>query len=217
MLAPFLLKERIILMRKFECVEKKINNLSIPMLSIDGELYITQHNLANLLGVDEITLRRRYQRKREDFESNRVQSLNANEFIKQNKTKFGLKYVRNDMRLWTEDDMLTFGQIVRGEKGRRIRKEMRIVIKQHSKHYVISPETYEKLSADLALAKYERDEFRKRAECAEAKTQALSVEIDEVRQECKRLSDRMGDLMPFSKKLPSSLENLCKLRRKQNV
>lgn len=105
-------------MTKIECIQEVINNLPIPMPSIDDELYITQDNLSKLLGISAGCLNKTYNNRKDEFDAVSANIIRANEFLKQHKHLLGIKRVRKDMHLWTEDDMLTFGMLVRGPRGR---------------------------------------------------------------------------------------------------
>ena len=82
---------------KFQFVMVTINNLQIPMIRLWKESYITQSALSKLLGVASTTLRRTYQKRRDEFEGLCVHTMNAIEFLKENKELLGLNYVRGDM------------------------------------------------------------------------------------------------------------------------
>lgn len=78
------------------------------MMDIEGELYCTSKAICGALGVHEETLRSIYNRHTKEFALLSVSNCNAKEFLQQNRVEFGVKRVRGDMRLWSEDDMLTF-------------------------------------------------------------------------------------------------------------
>lgn len=165
-------------MEKFQFVMEHINHLSIPMLRIDGRLYITQQALSSLLGIDNSTIRHTYRNRRDEFDSVCVYSIHAIDFIKENKHLLGLKYVRGDMHLWSEHDMLVFTMLVRGENGRRIRQELIQVIIDNAKQKVISKKEY-----DLALL--DRDNMKSRLT-------ALEEEIELARPILKELAKMSG-------------------------
>lgn len=123
------------------------------MLSIDGDLYITQDNLSRMLEVETKTLSNTFNNRIEEFDGLRSHIMGANDFIRENKHLLGVKRVRSDMHLWTEDDMLTFAMLVRGNKGRLIRKELKAAIKAHAKCQTVSKEKYDELVQQLYMLK----------------------------------------------------------------
>lgn len=142
-------------MKRFQFIMETINNLSIPMLSIDEDLYITQHNLSKMLGVEQKTLRNTFNNRVDEFDGVRAHSMGANDFIRENKHLLGVKRVRDDMHLWTEDDMITFAMLVRGKKGLLIRKELKAAIKSNAKRQTVSQEKYDELVSQLATLREE--------------------------------------------------------------
>ena len=128
---------------QFQFVLVTINNLQIPMIRLGKESYITQGALTKLLNITPSTLRRTYQRRRDEFEGLCVDSMNAIEFLKENKELFGLNYVRGDMHLWSKHDMLVFAMLVRGPRGIELRKELVRFIEDNAVEDTISRAEYE--------------------------------------------------------------------------
>ena len=84
------------------------NNLHIPMMSdSQGELWCTSRQLCGALGLEPKALRELKRRNIEEFEFLSATENGAKEFLKENKTEFGIRRVRQDITLWSEDDMVT--------------------------------------------------------------------------------------------------------------
>lgn len=122
--------------------------LHMPMMEDDrGELYCTSKALCEALGINEGTLRSVYERHKEEFLS--VSICDAKEFLRQNKVEFGIKRIRSDMRLWSEDDMLTFAFHSKSVQSLEYRKQLRQFIKQNAKRGYVSRDAFENLKGEL--------------------------------------------------------------------
>lgn len=142
-------------MSEFKCVNLTVNNTTIPMLSIDGVLHVFNQQLCDMMGVTENALRKLYFCRKGDFDGNCITKSNAIDYLKNNRDVFGLKYVRGDMKMWSEDDMFLFIMFARGVNNKALRKELLAVIKQHSVREEITKSEYVKglqRIADEALA-----------------------------------------------------------------
>ena len=131
-------------------VKWQFQGLVMPMIQDEsGELYCTSKAICEALGVCEETLRTVYNRHREEFSSLSVSNCNAKDFLKENSEEFGVKRVRADMRLWTEDDMLGFGFFLKSDEAREYRRQLRQFIKANAMVNTVSREEHEQLKGRL--------------------------------------------------------------------
>lgn len=115
------------------------NNLHIPMMAgNNGDLWCTSKQLCGALGTTELALRLLRKRHADEFDANCVSKSNAILFFKENKVEFGVKYVRGDMALWSEDDMILVAILSRSDMSKQFRKDLRAFIKEHAKKDLLS-------------------------------------------------------------------------------
>lgn len=131
-------------------VRWEFQGLHMPMMEDEGgELYCTSKAICEALGINEATMRWTYNQHKAEFDSLSVGKTNAKEFFQQNRAEFGIKRVRKDMRLWTEDDMLTFAFHSRSPESLEFRKRLRQFIKQNARRDYVSQEEFESLKGEL--------------------------------------------------------------------
>ena len=122
----------------------------LPMMEDDrGELYGTNKTVMEGLGISEDAIRHIYSRHKNEFDSVSVTDCHANEFLRRDKALFGIKRVRSDMRVWNEDDMITFAFYAQSEKGLQFRKDLRKFLKENAKRHYVNKEEYDKLKSDF--------------------------------------------------------------------
>lgn len=123
-------------------VRWSFNNLHVPMMEgADGNLFCTTKTLAEVLGLDEKTIRSLPERRPEDFEGLNAHSMSVNAFLKENKTELGILRVRKDMKLWSEDEMFMAAVITRSSVGTQFRRELLKYGKQNAKKTVLEEYT----------------------------------------------------------------------------
>lgn len=125
----------------------EFESLKIKMIELNGELYCTSKSVREALSVEASTLRQIYRRHEDEFFSICVTDCHAN--LQMLKNTLGLKYIRKDMKLWSEDDMLTFAFMVSGDRARAARRDFRKFIKEHAKKGLVSKGELEQLKEDL--------------------------------------------------------------------
>jgi hypothetical protein len=76
---------------------------------------------------------------------NCVRKSDAIPFLKEHKVEFGLKYVRGDMRLWTEDDMILVAILSHAPSSKEFRKDLVQFIKANAVKDYVSREEYDSL------------------------------------------------------------------------
>lgn len=131
-------------------VKWEFQGLTMPMMADEsGELYCTSKAICDALGANESNLRDVYSRHADEFGKNCVSNCDANSFLKENKAVFGVKYIRGNMRLWSEDDMLTFGFFLKTDASKEYRRQLRQFIKAHARVNTVSREEHEQLKGRL--------------------------------------------------------------------
>lgn len=115
----------------------------------DGTLYTTGAPLAGALGVTTNNLVFLYNQHRDEFDDARVSTTHANEFLQQYKEQFGIQRVRQDMHLWTEDDMILFAALSRSDQGKAFRKAMKELVKQQARKTLVTKEYFDTVVAQL--------------------------------------------------------------------
>lgn len=126
--------------------------LSLPMMEDgEGELFCTNKCIEDGLGIGSDSVRKIYERNKAEFSGVSVTNRHAKEFLKAHKNEFGVKRVRLDMRLWNEDDMLTFAFKANTEKGFEFRKKLRQFIKANAKRHYVSKDEFDDLKNKFDL------------------------------------------------------------------
>jgi BMFP domain-containing protein YqiC len=128
----------------------QFNNLNVPMMEDeDGTLFTTGSVLSGVLGVTERNLRNVYLNHRDEFDGNCANDIGAISFLQQNRETFQLKYLRADMHVWSEDDMILFAALSNSDQGKEFRKGMKELVKQQARKSYVSREEYESLAEQL--------------------------------------------------------------------
>jgi prophage antirepressor-like protein len=124
--------------------------LCMPMMEDEsGELYCTSKAICEALGINEHALRMIINRNKKEFGSLRVTDRYAKEFFQANKTEFGIERVRSDIRLWSEDDMLTFAFHSKSDDSLEFRQKLRKFIKLNAKRNCVTVEQFEQLKGQF--------------------------------------------------------------------
>lgn len=148
--------------------------LHMPMMEDEnGELYCTSKAICDALGISYDDLKHITMRHPEEFGNLRVTDChskdgglslsnlqpknkelrvgnpNAKEFFTAHKTEFGIKRVRSDMRLWSEDDMLTFAFHSKSPQSLEFRKQLRRFIKQNATRGYVTQAQFDELKGQM--------------------------------------------------------------------
>ena len=112
--------------------------LHVPMMEdSNGNLYCTFKQLSDALQCPEATIRAMRRRRANEFSGFCVSKCNAisdiREFLEQNRIEFGLRYVRDDMAIWTEDDMIMAAVMIKNTVGKEFRKNLVKFIKENAR------------------------------------------------------------------------------------
>ncbi len=141
-------------------VRWSFHNIQMPMMENDtGQLFCTSSALCAALGAQEEALRQVYRRHPNDFEGVCVTDCHAIEFLREHKQEFGMKYVRGDMRLWSEQDMVSFAMLSRSDVSVDFRRQLNEFIRTNARRDYVSKEQYMELEEELAKTIASRDSF----------------------------------------------------------
>jgi prophage antirepressor-like protein len=128
----------------------QFQDLTVPMMEDEnGTLFTTGAILASVLGVTDNNLVALYQAHKDEFDDVRVNTTHANDFLQANKETFGVQRVRQDMHLWSEDDMILFAGLSRTPVGKAFRKEMIKAIKAQARKGFITEEYFDSVVSQL--------------------------------------------------------------------
>ena len=122
----------------------------LPMMeNSEGDLFCTNKAICEGLGITESAIRDIYRRNMGEFDAVSVAKCDAKNFLLNNKKPFGIKRVRGDMRIWGEDDMITFAFFSKSEKSRDFRSQLRRFIKENAKIHYGTKSQYEELHKEV--------------------------------------------------------------------
>jgi hypothetical protein len=123
------------------------DRMLMPMMEDEnGTLYCTSSSLCQALQINESTLRSVYERHSDEFSELSVSNCNAKEFLQGNRASFGIQRVRDDLRIWTEDDMLMFAVLSKSNLSKEFRKDFIKFMKMNARRGYVSREEYEALA-----------------------------------------------------------------------
>lgn len=127
-----------------------VPGLKVPMMEDEqGNLLGTNKTVATMLGMSEEGVRYTYNTYKDEFEALSVCNTNAKDFLQENKDVFGIQRLRKDMRLWTDDDILTFCYKATGQAAVDIRRKFTMFIKENSRRHYVTKDQYESLQAEM--------------------------------------------------------------------
>jgi hypothetical protein len=117
----------------------------------DGELYCTSKMLCTALSINEKALQATYLRHKDEFSSTSAANCSAKEFLLANKVEFGISRVRDDMRLWNEDDMLIFAILSKSTVSKEFRSHLRKFIKENARRGYVTAEEHKALAERMSV------------------------------------------------------------------
>lgn len=137
--------------KKMKLVRWEFMGLHMPMMEDEnGELFCTSKAIYDALGISKDDLDHIVSRHSEEFGSLRLTDCQSKEFFQKNKAEFGIQRVRSNMRLWSEDDMLTFAFHSKSTLSLEFRTKLRKFIKQNAKRGYVSQDAFEQLKGQLS-------------------------------------------------------------------
>lgn len=97
----------------------------------------------------------------DELDGNCVSKTHAIEFFKENKVEFGLKYVRGDMALWSEYDMILVAVLSRSSASKEFRKELATFIKANAKKGMVEQDVHTRVIMELGRQAVEIEELKR--------------------------------------------------------
>jgi hypothetical protein len=135
--------------------------LHMPMMGDDeGELYCTSKSLCDALGVTDNALWVLASRHAKELSDFCLSNCKAIAFLKEHKLEFGVKYIRGNMRLWSEDDMLVIASRSEAPQALEFMKRLRRFGKLHARVSLISIEEFREMRAELKDLREMKSEFQ---------------------------------------------------------
>ena len=124
--------------------------LHMPMMEDEaGELFCTSKALLEALGINKDVVDHIVSRHGKELGTLRAENCQSKEFLQKHKVELGILRVRQDMRLWSEDDMLTFAFHAHSDKSLEFRKQLRQFIKANAKRGYVSEEQFNLMRGEL--------------------------------------------------------------------
>lgn len=108
--------------------------LYMPMMenAEDGNLYCTTHQLAEALKTDKDSLFKIRQRHSDEFSSRLWTNCPQREFLKEYKAEFGIKQIKKNVMLWSEEDMVLVAILSKTPVSTEFRKNLSRFIKENA-------------------------------------------------------------------------------------
>lgn len=129
-------------------VKWKFNSLEVPMIEIEKELYCTSKAICGALNVNLTALTMCYQRNLLEFGSPLdSQNVSLREFLKEHKEYLGIKRVKADLNLWSEQQMFLFAVHISSPSSIQFREELWSFIKQHVQVSTVTLDMYRELES----------------------------------------------------------------------
>lgn len=127
----------------------KFRSLTVPMiLGDDGVLYTTSKAISAGLGIHPKSLIYMY-RGGKGYSNIRVNDFYLKEFFMEHRKEFGIGRFKEDMRIWTETDMIKFAARATSEAADDFMEGVIELVKEHARKDGISRHEYEIMQQDM--------------------------------------------------------------------
>lgn len=125
--------------------------LHMPMLEMsNGDLCTTTKQLALALNAKEKVITNLARAHRDELSLVNTSSEGVKEFLKSNRVEFGLKKVKHNLLLWTEDDMILIAILSKSVVSKQFRKGLVAFIKENATRDYVERSEYDQIKSDLA-------------------------------------------------------------------
>ena len=125
------------------------NNLRVPMMmDTSGKLWCTSKQLCEALGIKPEAIRKLAHDHKDELEFLSVTESHAKDFLKENKSEFGIKRVKQDMSLWSEDDMITIAVLSKSSVAKQFRKDLVKLIKEQARKSYVTRDEFNEIAID---------------------------------------------------------------------
>lgn len=121
------------------------NNLHVAMVQNDeGVLYCTTKQLADALCVSEDVIRMAAMNHKDEFGPLSITNFYAKEFFQRHKVELGIKRVRKDIKMWSEDEMILLAMLCKSNVSKEFRKDMIKFVKENARRGYVTQEEHNK-------------------------------------------------------------------------
>jgi hypothetical protein len=156
-----------------QLIRWSFHNLAIPMIEFDDkELRCTSQALCNALGVSRKTLEHIRHRHPEHVQPVRPPERGAKEFLQAHRVEFGVERVREDMLLWSVDDMIAVAFYSTSKSALEFTKAVVQLVKREAQRSVITEAQYCELMARVNAVEEARGALQTAASAAGVALQA---------------------------------------------
>jgi hypothetical protein len=180
------------------------------MEGADGALYTTNAIVCAIFGWEASVPLQLYRRHKEQFDSRSMTVIHAKEFdplsvsvsdtnakevdplsrndsdakefLAQNKAIFGIKRLRKDMHLWTEDDILTFAFLAQSQRGLEVKRELKKFLKEQALKNYVPRQDWDQLLASYAALYAQNQSYEAALQALQAQFQELSARLSDLEQ-----------------------------------
>lgn len=138
-----------------QLIRLSFNNIHTPMMcDDDGTLWCTSPAVCRALQIHKSTLSELYRTHSDEFDCLRVSNSDSKKFLDQHRVEFGIRRLRKDMRLWSEDDLIVIAMLSRSPVSKEFRQELKKFVKANAVREVlkdyVTKEQYNELVERMA-------------------------------------------------------------------
>lgn len=152
----------------FKLVDWEFRGLKVPMFEdSSGELFCTSKQLCEALQITPASLKMLKGRYPEEFECLRVTDSYSKGFVELNKPSLGIKRLRKDLQIWSEDDMISVAILSRSGVSKEFRKELKKIIKAQATRGMVPWSEHQQLL--VTVGQQQSEIGRQRTEIEELK------------------------------------------------
>lgn len=128
----------------------RFRSLVVPMImGNDGVLYTTSKAICAGLGIEATSLMHIYGRAPSRFSTLTMTQSHAKETFVEHRKEFGIVRLREDMRVWTENDMIRFAACATSEAAEDFMQGVIELVKANAKIGSVTKEEHESLQQEV--------------------------------------------------------------------
>lgn len=129
----------------------EFQSLTVPMMEgSDGNLYCTTRIISESLGITEDAIYSLYRFHKDEFSFLSLKNFHAKEFVAANKDLLKIERVKENIRIWTEDDMILFAVLSGSPTAKEFRKNLLQLIKKNAVKSHIHVDDHNKVAKELS-------------------------------------------------------------------
>ena len=128
----------------------RFRSLVVPMImGNDGVLYTTSKAMSSALGISLPSLSQIYKRASHRFSDLRLTQSQSKSTFLDHRHEFGITRAREDMRIWTENDMIRFAACATSEAAEDFMQGVIELVKANAKIGSVTKEEHESLQQEV--------------------------------------------------------------------